>query len=87
MEHRLILEARKKCQLTGVVDVVSFDENEVVLETTDGMLTIKGKDMHVSSINLEKQEMDMEGMTDQFIYTEKSSFLKKGENLFSRLFS
>ena len=84
--HRMILEGRKSCRLQGVVDALSFDENAVVLETVDGMLMIRGTQLHVSKLNLEKGEVDVDGKVDSFVYTEKTSFAKKGEGLLARLF-
>lgn len=84
--HRLLLESRKSCKLHGIVDVLSFDENAVLLETVDGMLAIKGAELHVSRLSLEKGEVDVEGRVDSFGYTEKTSFAKKGEGLLARLF-
>ena len=45
--HKLILNQRKTAQITGVKDVISFDMNEVLLETDMGMLQIKGKDLQI----------------------------------------
>ena len=41
--HRITLDGRKQCKVTGVTDVLSFDEGAVLLETVDGMLMIKGE--------------------------------------------
>ena len=38
--HRLMMEDRGKISITGIVDVVSFDENQVVLDTDKGLLTV-----------------------------------------------
>ncbi len=86
-KHRISLEGRKQCKVSGVTDVLSFDENAVLLETVDGMLLIKGEGLHVSRINLDKGETDIEGKTDSFAYSERSSLAKKGEGLLTRLFS
>lgn len=85
-KHRMFLESRKSCKLHGVVDVLSFDENAVLLETVDGMLMIRGAELHVSRLSLEKGEVDIDGRVDSFTYTEKTSFAKKGEGLLTRLF-
>lgn len=85
--HKFNMEGRGACKLTGVVDVLSFDERQVILETVDGMLSMKGVDLHVNRLNLEKGEVDVDGRVDALIYTEKTSFAKKGESLLTRLFS
>ncbi len=51
--HKLILNNRRTCNLTGVSDVLSFDENEIILETDQGMLMIKGNELHVNRLTLE----------------------------------
>ena len=52
--HRLVINNRKTGTVTGVLDVLSFDLNEILLETEQGMLMVKGTDMHVNRLNLEK---------------------------------
>ena len=51
--HRLVINNRKTGTVTGVLDVLSFDLNEILLETEQGMLMVKGTDMHVNRLNLE----------------------------------
>ena len=86
-KHRLSLEQRRECKITGVVEVQSFDENTILLETVEGMLTIKGNGLHVSRLNLDKGEADVEGLVDSLVYTDKKTLAKKGEGLLTRLFS
>lgn len=85
-KHKMILESRKNCKVSGVVDALSFDVNQIMLETVDGMLDIRGNELHVSRLSLEKGEVDVEGRVDSFVYTEKKTFAKKGESLLTRLF-
>lgn len=84
--HRLIVNNRKGGSLNGITDVIAFDMNEVLLETELGMLMIKGKDLHVNRLNLEKGEVDIDGTIDSLTYSEVSDYSKKGESLFGRLF-
>ena len=51
--HKLELQNRERGSITGVQDVVSFDENQIILDTDMGLLTLKGKNMHVSRLTLE----------------------------------
>lgn len=64
LSHQIMLYNREKGNLTGILDVISFDENTIVLDTDMGLLTIKGKDLHVSRLTLEKGEIDIEGQAD-----------------------
>ena len=59
--HKLILNNRRTCNLTGVNDVLSFDEREIILETEQGMLMIKGNELHVNRLTLDKGEVDVDG--------------------------
>lgn len=84
--HRISMENRKKCSLSGVTDVISFDLTEVLLETELGLLDIHGKDLHVNHLSVEKGEVEISGEFDSFIYTEVKNYSKKAETLFSRMF-
>lgn len=84
--HKLILSNRRTGTITGVSDVISFDITEVLLETEQGMLMIKGADLHVNRLTLEKGEVDIEGRIDSLAYSDVTSFQKQGESLIGRLF-
>ena len=68
--HRLVINNRKTGTVTGVLDVLSFDLNEILLETEQGMLMVKGTDMHVNRLNLEKGEVDLAGNIDNISYSD-----------------
>ena len=82
--HRLVINNRKTGTVTGVLDVLSFDLNEILLETEQGMLMVKGTDMHVNRLNLEKGEVDLAGNIDNISYSDIHSGAKAGENLLSK---
>ena len=84
--HKLMLSNRRTGTITGVADVISFDISEVLLETEQGMLMIKGADLHVNRLTLEKGEIDIEGRIDSPAYSEVTSYQKQGESLIGRLF-
>lgn len=84
--HKIMLSNRRTCIVSGVVDVLSFDLNEVLLETDQGMLMIKGKELHVSRLSLDKGEVDIDGTIDSLTYSEVSGYANKGESLFAKLF-
>ena len=84
--HKVILENRSGGTITGIQDVVSFDENQIVLDTDMGLLTIKGKNLHVSRLTLEKGETDIDGSIDSLAYSSNDAYRKSGESLFTRLF-
>lgn len=57
ISHKLILDNRKEASVTGVKDVISFDEKEILLQTADGKLQIRGSGLHVKGLNLEKEKL------------------------------
>ena len=57
--HRVLMNNRQTGNFSGVLDVLSFDVSEILLETEQGMLLIKGKDLHDNRLTLEKVEVDI----------------------------
>lgn len=84
--HKLVVNNRKTSMVTGVLDVLSFDLNEILLETEQGMLMVKGSDMHVNRLSLEKGEVDLSGNIDSFAYSDIHASGKQGDSLLSKLF-
>lgn len=84
--HKLVINNRRTSLVTGVLDVLSFDLNEVLLETEQGMLMVKGTDLHVNRLNLEKGEVDLSGNMDSIAYSEAGNHGKTGETLLGKLF-
>ena len=77
--HRLNMEDRKRLEMTGISDVISFDLNKILLETDYGVVTVKGDNLHVNRLSVEKGELDIDGSIQSLEYSEVSSFGKKGE--------
>ena len=81
VNHRLTLEGRNKLAVTGVTDVLSFDEAAAVLETSRGTLIIRGSSLHVEQLNLEAGEVRVSGTVDSLTYEENNrtqgSFLSR----------
>jgi sporulation protein YabP len=84
--HRCVLTNRAGASLTGVREVVAFDENQVILDTDLGLMTIKGKELHVSRLTLEKGELDVEGQLDSLVYSSNEAYRRSGQSWLSRLF-
>lgn len=84
--HKITLSGRKNCTITGVNDVLSFDINEVLLETEQGMLMIRGAELHVSRLSLDKGEVDVDGSIDSLTYSDTAGVKEKTESFFARLF-
>lgn len=84
--HKVLLVNRDSGAFSGVVDVLSFDVAEILLETDMGMLLIKGQDLHMNRLSLEKGEIDIEGRIDSLTYSEIKSAGKHAESILGRLF-
>lgn len=77
------LQSRRKLTITGVEDVESFDESTIVLYTTEGLLVIRGTDLHIEKLSIDGGELNLEGTVDSLNYEDVSS---KSSGFFSRLF-
>lgn len=84
--HKVTMTNRRSCTINGVKDVLSFDIHEILLETEQGMLMIKGDDLHVSRLTLDKGEVDVDGRIDSFTYSDTGGTGHKAESLLTRLF-
>lgn len=84
--HKIVISNRKTSVVTGVVDVLAFDLNEILLETEQGMLMVKGSDMHINRLSLEKGEVDLSGKIDSIAYSEVHAKAKQGANFIEKLF-
>lgn len=85
-QHKLILTNRGRISLNGITDILSFDVNEILIETELGMLMIRGKDLHVNRLTLEKGEVDISGKVDSLQYSDMAKGNDRGESFFGRLF-
>lgn len=84
--HKMQIVNRNQGIITGVEDVVSFDLNEIVLETQMGMMYIRGNELHVKRLSLDKGEVEIEGQTDSFTYSDLKKYKKSKESLLGRMF-
>ena len=69
VNHNVIIEDRKKFTLTGIKDVISFDEETIMLETALGRLAVKGDGLHILNFNNDNGDLAGEGKVHAFIYT------------------
>lgn len=87
--HEIVVSNREKLRITGVVHVVSFDEHQVSLETEVGLLTIEGEEFHITTVDLDRGELQLEGLVSALEYssTERSRDRhQKERGLLARLF-
>ena len=84
--HALNLVRRESLAATGVLDVISFDEETIIAETELGMLIIKGINLHVNRLNLENGELAVDGEISGINYEESGGYVKGSRNLLGKLF-
>ncbi len=81
LNHHLILEDRKKLTVSGVEEVESFDENTIVMDTAQGVLVVRGEELHIEKLSLDGGDLKVEGMIESLIYEEsrrgKGGFLSR----------
>ena len=78
--HSIIMDERNSLQITGITEVLSFDEQIVALVTSAGELMIKGQGLHITKIDVITGNLSLEGIIDQIAYSDvkpASSFLGK----------
>ena len=83
--HSLQVDRRENCVVTGLIDVISFDEESVIGETEMGVIIIRGGNLHVSRINLDSGELIVSGEIDGITY-ENPGGQAKAKSLLGRMF-
>lgn len=81
-QHNVILENRERMSISGVSEVISFDEREITLVTNGGVLSVSGEELHVEKLNLELGELSVEGRIEAVIYQDD----RRRGGFWSRLF-
>lgn len=80
MPHSIVMDDRKKADISGVARVITFDESEVSLETDLGALILTGDKLHVTRLMLEEGRLTLEGRIDGVEYEQRG----KKRGLFHR---
>lgn len=83
--YGLHMDRREHVSLTGVKDVVSFDETAVCLVTEGGEVTISGENLHVAKLMLEEGQLVIDGTIDALVYEDQKP-KKKSARLIKRVF-
>ena len=84
--HSLTIKNRQGTQIEGVLEVIRFDENEVLLETVCGTVSIDGEGLHLSEWNAERGLAALEGRVDAVTYFDKKqNEAKSSAGLFGKL--
>ncbi|PPA68569.1 sporulation protein YabP [Jeotgalibacillus proteolyticus] len=84
-EHEIIMSKRQTLSITGVRQVESFDNEEFLLETVQGFLSIKGKNLQMVNLDVDKGEVSLKGKIDDLLYIDEPG-PQEAKGLFSKLF-
>lgn len=84
--HKISLNNRLAGSMTGVREVISFDGGEIILDTEQGIMIVKGEDLHVTRLTLDKGEVEISGRIDGILYTENEDKKKEKGSLLAKLF-
>lgn len=75
--HKIALFDREELSIDGVVNLGSYDEKEILMETEYGNLTIRGQELNIKNLNLEKGNISIDGIINGILY-EEAAQKKKG---------
>lgn len=81
LPHKLTLDERKKLTMTGVTEVVSFDENAVVLKTVQGILEIQGQQLQLKNLSLDGGQVAVDGHISGLYYEDPREKMSLWERL------
>ncbi len=81
----LMLENRKKLTVNGVIEVINFNENQILLNTDVGTMIVKGRELKMNKLDVQNGDVIITGQVDSFVYTSDKSKEKK-DSIISRLF-
>lgn len=80
--HKLTLNERQQLTMTGVTEVVSFEDTAVVLRTSLGTLMVQGKELQLKTLSLEGGQVEVNGTVSALVYEEP----RQSGSWLSRLF-
>lgn len=84
--QNIILENREKLTISGVLDVLSFDDQIVIVETELGLLTIKGDNLKINKLNIDTSEVTLEGFIFSLAYSNSDTIKKNASGFISKIF-
>ena len=83
--QNLVLENRTRLNISGVLDVLSFDDQIIIVETELGMLTVKGDNLRINKLSIDTSEVIVEGEIISLTYSNKD-LDKKNESFLGKIF-
>lgn len=84
--QNIVLENRERLNITGIVDVFSFDDQIIIIETDLGLLTIKGENLKINKLSIDTSDFTVDGKIDSLTYSNSEMASKKSKNILSKIF-
>jgi len=84
--HHISIDRRERVVITGVVEVISFDDETIVCETEMGALVLRGHNLHVNRLNLDEGELEVDGAIENLSYEDDMALGRSKNSLLSRIF-
>ena len=84
--QNIILENREKLNISGVLDVLSFDDQIIIVETELVLLTIKWENLKINKLNLDTSEIILDGFILSLAYSNSDTIKKNASGFISKIF-
>lgn len=84
--HGISLSERKNIVVTGVKKIESFDNEEFLMDTTLGFLTVKGSELEIIKLDTYQGNVSIKGRIDSLVYSDNSNLKSKDESFLGKLF-
>ena len=87
LTHHLSIDNREEMEVNGVINVESFDDQEVIMGTEQGLLAVKGEKLHINHLNLDQGEVKITGWILELAYSDqKGTAREQGRSFLERIF-
>src|SRR3954464_8312040 len=84
-EHDVIMKGRRLLDITGVKQVESFDNEEFLLETVMGFLSVRGQNLQMKNLDVDQGIVSIKGKIFDIVYLDENQS-EKAKGFFSKLF-
>lgn len=86
--QNIVLENRERLNITGILDVFSFDDQIIIVETELGLLTIKGENLKINKLSIDTSDFAVDGHITSLSYSNSNSGIpnNKSKNILSKIF-
>lgn len=81
--HSITINQRETINVSGVEDVESFDENEIILYTSEGGIILSGEEFKINRLSVETGDVEIQGFVNEIKYTNST---QSGGGFWSKIF-